>query len=217
MVGIGIPAYEQLRGILRDEIISGIIPPDSHLTILDIAKRFGVSHMPVREAFQWLQGEGLLTVLPHRGARVLSLTREYVRDIYELRAVIAGLLARQSIAYLKPSVLARIDRLHQQFCDAAELGDPVKLLSLNNAFHEKIYGLGRNREAQKTYKLYAGLLGTLRLRFGLPKARITEMVREHSEILDALRSRDQDRIEAVVRRHAAGAMDNMLQLMEKKK
>jgi len=211
---IGIPAYEQVRGILRDEIISGVIPPETHLTILDTAKRFGVSHMPIREAFQWLQGEGLLTVLPHRGARVLSLTSDYVRDIYELRSVIAGLLARQSIAYLKPAGLARIDRIHRQFCDASELKDLTRLLALNTSFHEQIYGLGRNREAQKTYKLYADLLGTLRLRFGLPKGRIKEMVQEHTEIFDALRARDEDRIEKAVRKHAEGAMNNMLQLME---
>ena len=171
--------------------------------------------MPIREAFQWLQGEGLLKVLPHRGARVLSLTSDYVRDIYELRAVIAGLLARQSIVFLKPASLAKIDKIHQQFCDAAEIKNLKKLLALNNSFHEKIYGLGRNREAQKTYKLYADLLETLRLKFGLPQVRIKGMVQEHSEILDALHAKDEVRVEKAVRKHAERAMNNMLHLMEK--
>lgn len=216
MMVVGIPAYEQVRGILREEIISGIISPNTHLTMLDVAKRFGISHMPVREAFQWLQGEGLVKVLPHRGARVLSLTNDYVKDIYELRAVIAGLLARQSIDYMKPAVIARIDRIHEKFCNAAKLQDTTKLLALNSAFHEEIYGMGRNKEAQKTYKLYVDLLGTLRLRFGLSEVRIKEMIQEHSQIIDALHAKNKDRIEKAVRKHATGAMNNMLKLINER-
>lgn len=210
MICIASPAYEQVRGILREEIISGVIPPNTHLTILDVATRFGVSHMPVREAFQWLQGEGLVRVLPHRGARVLSLTHKYVQDIYELRAVIAGLLARQSIDRITPTTVERIEKIHKQFCKAAKLKNIKKMLSLNSTFHKEIYELGRNQEAQKTYKFYADLLGTLRQRFGISEARIKNMIMEHSEIIDALHARDGVQIEQAVRKHATGAMNDIL-------
>ncbi len=57
-MNVGLPAYEQIRDILREEIISGKIPPDTRLKKAEIADRFGVSPMPVREALQWLKGEG---------------------------------------------------------------------------------------------------------------------------------------------------------------
>lgn len=211
---IGSPAYEQLRNILRNEIITGIIPSGTHLTIIDIAKRFGVSHMPVREALQWLQGEGLLKILPHRGARVLSLNINYVRDIYELSAIIAGLLAQQSAIHLKPTLLAKIDKIHKQFCAAAELKDQTKLLALNSSFHDNIYSFAKNCEAKKIYRLYVDLLRTLRLKFGFTQARIKEMVEEHSKILDALHSKNVDTIQKTIQRHYEGAANNIIHLME---
>ena len=212
---IGVPAYEQLRDLLREEIISGVIPPNTHLTILGVAKRFGVSHMPVREAFQWLQGEGLLKVLPHRGAYVLSLTRDYVRDIYELRGIIAGLLARQSISHITPAILMKLDKIHTRFCKAAKQSEFGKSMSLNNSFHENIYMLGQNNEAQRTYKLYAGLLGTLRRKYGIQSARLEKMIDEHSGILQALHSKDEILVEKLVRNHGEGAMKDILSMMEK--
>jgi DNA-binding GntR family transcriptional regulator len=212
---IGVPAYEQLRDLLREEIISGSIPPDTHLTILGVAKRFGVSHMPVREAFQWLQGEGLMKLQAHRGARVLSLTSDYVRDIYELRGIMAGLLARQSISYFTPESLAMLDHIHKQFCKAAKKEDLDKLLSSNHSFHNNIYMLGRNHEAKKTYKLYAGLLGTLRRRYGIQPPRLKKMIEEHSKILEALHAGDGNRVEKLVRLHGDGAMNDILFRMER--
>jgi len=212
---IGIPAYEQLRDLLREEIISGEIPPDTHLTILGVAKRFGVSHMPVREAFQWLQGEGLLKVMPHKGAFVLSLTREYVRDIYELRGIIAGLLARQSIACITPAILTKLDKIHTRFCEAANRNDFDKSMSLNNLFHEKIYMLGRNIEAKNTYTLYAALLGTLRRKFGFQSVRLGKMMEEHAGILQALHAKDKILVEKLVRLHGKGAMNDILAMMKK--
>ena len=216
-MGIGAPAYEQLRDLLREEIISGSIPPDTHLTIMGVAKRFGVSQMPVREAFQWLQGEGLMNLHPHRGARVLSLTCEYVRDIYELRGNMAGLLARQCIAYLNQEHLSALDRIHERFCDAYEQNDSDKLLALNHTFHNNIYMLGRNQEAKRIYKLYASLLGTLRKRYGIQPARLKEMIEEHSKILDALHKADGVTVELLVREHGDGAMKDLLSMMEKGK
>jgi DNA-binding GntR family transcriptional regulator len=171
--------------------------------------------MPVREAFQWLQGEGLLKVQPHRGAYVLSLTNDYVRDIYELRGIIAGLLARQSLSYMTPAILVKLDKIHTRFCDAAKRNNLNILISLNNSFHENIYMLGRNMEAQRTYKLYAGLLGTLRRKYGIQSARLEKMMGEHTEILQALHAKDEILVEKLVRLHGEGAMKDILSMMEK--
>ena len=211
---IGVPAYERLRDLLREEIISGSIPPDTHLTIVEVAKRFGVSHMPVREAFQRLQGEGLINLQPHRGARVLSLTIDYVRDIYEIRGIMAGLLARQGVSCLTSECLGMLDRIHEEFRQAAAGNDVDRILSLNSSFHNKIYMLGRNREAKKTYRLYAGLLDTLRRKHGIQPPRLKQMTAEHSRILEAVHAGDGILTENLVRLHGEGAMSDILAMLE---
>jgi DNA-binding GntR family transcriptional regulator len=216
-MSITVPAYEQLRDLLREEIISGKIPPNTHLTIAEVANRFDVSHMPVREAFQRLQGEGLLKLQPHKGARVLSLSAEYVRDIYELRGIVEGLLMRQSIPHLTDSRLSELDDIHQQMSEAAEQGASRKALKLNVLFHRAIYKSAKNQEAQKIYERYAGLLGTLRRKFGFSQTRLQKMLQEHSDILEALRSRDESRAEALARIHADEAMKDILLFVDKSK
>jgi DNA-binding GntR family transcriptional regulator len=211
---IGVPAYEQLRDLLRSEIVSGLIPPGTRLVIADVAGRFGVSHMPVREAFQSLQGEGLVKFVAHRGAHASSLTPENVRDIYEVRGMIAGLLARQSIASLTPAVLNELETIQATFCEAVSQNNLKLVIEQNNRFHTTLYKLGKNREAQRTYQLYAALLGTLRHKYGIQPARLEKMKEEHSAILMALHSRDESLVEKLVKAHGEEAMNDILSMMQ---
>ena len=113
-MNVGVPAYEQVTDILRDKIISGAISSNTRLTILDVAKKFGVSQMPVREAFQCLQGEGLLKVVAHKGAYVLALDTTRVRSFYLIRSVVEGLLARQSVHTMTVPILEELNQIFIQ-------------------------------------------------------------------------------------------------------
>jgi DNA-binding GntR family transcriptional regulator len=208
-------AYEKLRDLLRDEIISGKIAANSRLTIAEIANRYEVSQMPVREAFQWLQGEGLIKILPHKGARVLSLDMNYVRNIYEIRAAIEGMLTRVSVGYLKTEDISQLESIHKKMIHAAETGNLGELYSLNRAFHQTIYRHSDNTEAQEIYERYTGLLGTLRRKLGFEQGRIKEMMQEHAEILRSIKSKKTNGIEQLVRIHTEGAMNDILVLMKK--
>jgi len=205
--------YEQLKDILREEIISGNIPAESRLTIADVANRYGVSQMPVREAFQWLQGEGLIKVLPHKGARVLSLDINYVQNVYELRGVIEGLLTRRSIPHLTQPAFIKLDKIHETLATAAKKNDTKTILTLDGEFHRHIYKFSGNPEAKDVYERYAGLLRALRYKYGFTKERLTGMVEQHAHIVEALQMGDETRIEILAREHALGAMNDLLSLM----
>src|SRR5918997_1452748 len=99
-------AYSALTDILREEIVSGRLAAGSRLTVEDLASRYGVSTMPVREALQRLRGEGIIVLLPHRGARVVSLDENLVSNIYDLRGAIESLLARRSLPNLTNAAMA---------------------------------------------------------------------------------------------------------------
>ena len=215
-MSIGVPAYEQIRDIIREEIISGAIAPGTHLTILSVAKRFNISQMPVREAFQWLQGEGLLKVLAHKGARVLALDINYVRHIYEIRGVIEGLLARQSISNISDATVLKLEKINERYREIIKKNNRMKIRSINKEFHKNIYLCSSNSDALNIYERYEGLLASLRRKYGFENKRLKEAVNEHDDILAALRAKNGHRIERLIRTHITMAMNEMLSFLQNK-
>src|SRR3954468_23049764 len=82
--------------LLRDDIIAGQLPFGSRLRIEELAGRYGVSHMPVREALRVLHGEGLVVIEPNRGARVRPIHITFVEDLFDIRSAIETMLARRA-------------------------------------------------------------------------------------------------------------------------
>lgn len=140
---------------LRDEIISGNIPPGQPLRLEDLAAQFDVSTMPVREALRELEAEGLVKIFPHRGAVVTELTADELEDIYDIRATLEAMGARLAVPRLTEETLGRLHTLVDQM--DSHLGEVAALVKLNNEFHLALYAAsGRDH--------LCDLIKTLRLR-----------------------------------------------------
>jgi DNA-binding GntR family transcriptional regulator len=170
--------------------------------------------MPVREALQALEGEGLITIVPHRGATVLSLDAKRVGDIYDLRATLEVLLARSSLPNITNAAIADLTRLHDELRSAAERGQADTVFGMNLRFHHQIYRYSDNPEAKSVYDRYANLLRSLRGRYGFGAGRVERMIDEHGQILTALRAQDAAGLETVVRRHVLGAKQDLVARIE---
>jgi DNA-binding GntR family transcriptional regulator len=210
----GVPTYAALRDRLRAEILSGKLPAGARLTTASLVERFGVSQMPVREALQSLEGEGLIEIAPHKGAAVLPLDVSRVRNIYDLRGALEALLIRLAVPNLSNRAMSQAAALHDRMKAEAASGDPAELFSLDQQFHQLLYRHADNAEAFNLYNRYASLLGTLHETYGFSKARVGQMVDEHQEILDSLRSQDERRLATIIERHCEGAKLDMLALMQ---
>lgn len=208
------PAYSKLRDILRERIITGVIPADSRLTIAEIALEHGVSHMPVREALQWLQGEGLLEIIPNKGARVLRLDAEFIGSVYDTRSVVEGLLARTALANLTEDDRSKIERAHAAFLDAAAGLDIDTVYTRNREFHLALYSKSRNRPGLDIYNKYSALLLTLREKFGFGVGRVNAMVDQHDQILSAIRAGSAEKLAEITQLHAQGGKNDLLSRMQ---
>ncbi|MGI6083267.1 MAG: GntR family transcriptional regulator [Limnochordia bacterium] len=207
------PAYALVRDRLRQDVISGRLSAGTRVTIAEVAKKYDVSQMPVREAFQALQAEGILELLPHRGARVRAMSRKFVRNMYDLRGAIENLLARLAMPHLSPADLIKLDELHSAFCEAAEQNDTQKMLSLNQEFHTFIYRRGDNPEALAVFDRSANLVMALRQQYGYSAERRRQIVAQHAAMLDALRAQDEASLAEVVQRHCEEAKADLLSRM----
>lgn len=207
-------SYEVLTTTLREEIVSGRLPAGTRLTIEELADRYAVSTMPVRQALQRLQGEGIVALLPHKGARVLSLDRNLVTNIYDLRGAIESLLARNSLPNLTNAAMAQLDDYHRAFCHAVETGDAQQAFAINAKFHRLIYLHAANPMAMEIYDRYAGLLGALRNRYGVNMQRLRERVVRVSDTLAALHQKDARRLGELAERYCEMSKQELLALMD---
>ena len=209
------PAYELLRDRLRDEIVAGQLEPGSRLTIGEVSERYGISHMPVREAFQSLQGDGLIRILPHKGVRVLPVGLKFVANIFDVRSAIEELLARLAALNVDQATIARARAAHEAIRDHVRAGDIREHFTLDRDFHTAIYERSGNDEAVKIFSKYSDIILALRACYGFGPGRTEIMLEEHARFLDAVAAGDADTAAAVARDHKLEAKQDLLDLMKK--
>jgi DNA-binding GntR family transcriptional regulator len=130
---------EELRLQLADEIVRGAIPPGSGLDETELARRFGVSRTPVREAIRQLAASGLVEVRPHRGAVVARPSEERLIGMFEAMAELEALCAGLAAERMAPSERAELEAVHEELRTLIQSGDPQRYHEVNEAFHAVIY------------------------------------------------------------------------------
>ena len=121
---------------LRDMIINGELAAGERLVERDLAERFGISRIPMREAIQRLEREGLLDIFRNRGAVVRMLSVSDVQEIYDLRVLLEGDAIYRSVKQLDDETLARAELVHRLLGDATV---PRRQGELNREFHALLY------------------------------------------------------------------------------
>lgn len=190
---------------LRDEILSGRLPPGTPLRQNEVAERYQTSTTPVREALQQLVAEGLLDGDPHRGVSVHRTASEELEQIYEIRMVLEPLSITATVANITERELAQAEEL----VDALDgETDAAVATELNNAFHMIL------TEAARRPRL-AGILRRLRNLSALYIAhsladhpeRMQAANQEHRELLEACRANDAERAREVERSHLGHTLE----------
>jgi DNA-binding GntR family transcriptional regulator len=194
---------------LRRRILLGEFAPGRRLKIDELASLCDVSHMPIREALRELEGEGVLEVFPHRGAVVRGVDRRFVRNFYDVRSALEGMLTERCAEAIDREALAAL-RAAEADVEAAAGGDAAALVAANRRFHDIINTAADNPEALRMLAQGRVLADALRLRFGYGNGRIAVIVAEHRSLVRAIERRDAARAGEIARRHCARARDDLL-------
>lgn len=197
---------------LHHGIQSGHYPAGMRLLEVKLADELGMSRTPVREAIRQLAREGVVEMVPNRGARVRGWTPDEVEEAYALRAVLEGFCASRAATRMDRAAIARLTELHAEF--ERELGmeqpDVETLIRLNNQFHRAIVVGSGNTKAMEVVPHAAEVSRSIKLAFwSSPRIRQTALV-YHREIVEAIRARDPIRAEAVARSHVFSVKDFLL-------
>ncbi|QBD82525.1 GntR family transcriptional regulator [Ktedonosporobacter rubrisoli] len=185
--------------VLREAILSGALKGGQSLRQDEIAAKFGLSRIPVREALRQLEGEGLVTFYPHRGAVVSELSLEELQEICEIRVALETLAIRLAIPRLNEEVLQRAEEILDSL-DAE--GDVLRHWSeVNWRFHSTLYTVAQRPRLLSMIKLlHTQIDRYLRIHVSLLNYR-TKGEQEHRQILEACRQRDAERATSLLEQH----------------
>ncbi len=201
---------EVKREVLCDEIVDAIeqallrgdLRPGERIKETEIAQKAGISRGPIREAIHQLVGEGILVNKPYVGAFVAEWSDREIEEIYSLRALLEGYATAMAAVRATPDDLEELQRLVHRIRASNAPGDTDTLLQLDFQFHDKLYALS-------DHKLLVQRLGEIRRRMKLllvfdatiSPGQCQVLANNHQAILDAVRTRDPQHVETMVREH----------------
>jgi DNA-binding GntR family transcriptional regulator len=195
---------------LRNAILRGEYTFGSRLKIDEIARRYGVSHMPVRKALHQLAGERLVTAERNRGASVRSIDTTSVRNIYDVVIPLESLLTRRATERMNRATAAQLLDVEQRFELAAEALDAEAVADLNRAFHEIIGDRAGNPDASHIVNRYQELLRAFRRFYGFDAGRLPGVIADHRSLLASFATGDADGAAAIAAGHAAKARNALI-------
>lgn len=175
---------------LRDDIIKGNIPAGAKLTEHRICKEYGVSRTPVREAFQKLELDGLIQIIPNRGAFVIGITKQDIEDMYELRKAYEAIAVKWAIERITDEELLELEEAYDIMEFYTQKGDADKMLQINTHFHSLIYKASKNRMLQHVLSSYQVYTKNTKVSSEYILEYLDEVLKEHQEIFLAFQSKD---------------------------
>ncbi len=195
--------HEEVIDRLRDMIVQGELAPETKLNERVLAAQLGISRTPLREAFKYLASEGLVELLPNRGAVVAPLKPEKVKEMFVVLGALEALAGELVCRNATDADLAEIRALHYQMVAHHARGELAPYFRYNQQIHIRLVECAGNATLAQVYRGLNAHVRRARYMANLSHERWNEAVREHEEILDALTARDSTRLQALLRDHLA--------------
>jgi DNA-binding GntR family transcriptional regulator len=192
---------DRIYEYLKEGIVTNGFKPGDRLEEQDLADSLSVSRTPVREALGRLGADGLVTILPRRGALVVSLSAKDIKDIYDVRESLEVLAIELCVERMTGDDMANLERIHQEFADALDRGEFRVCFARDREFHDELMKLSSNSKLKEFYDRLAAPIQVTRLMHCENRASQESSYRQHSAILAALKERDAARAGAHMREH----------------
>ena len=205
---------EEVADILRENIIAGNINPGEKVNEYQVAKLLNISRPPIREAFRLLIAEGLITLVPRKGAFVSKLSIQEVKEIYEMKSMMESFAVRLAIPLLDEKEVSKLDSINNLMEERIKQNNFKAILRLNIEFHRKMINMSKN---EKLIRFYESIVLPIRRyqRVGLSAPTSWETsFKEHRNIVKAIKSKNIELAERLCREHTMRATLRVVSRLE---
>lgn len=197
---------------IREDILSGKYKEHDELRENTIGKELGVSRTPVREALRQLELEGLVTIIPNKGAYVTGISQKDIWDIYVIRSMLEGLCARWAAEKITEEQLDELEEtiLLSEFQMKKGSGfNAEQVAGLDGRFHAALYEASGSRILSHVLTDFHNYVRTARKSSVVSEDRARKSIREHKQILRAIKDRDTELAEQLANEHILHVMQNL--------
>jgi DNA-binding GntR family transcriptional regulator len=205
--------HDQVAARLRTMLVEGRIRPGAKLNERELSEQLHVSRTPLREAIKMLAVEGLVDLLPNRGAIAVQLTEDDVLHTFEVLAGLEGLSGELAAQRITDEERAELRALHYEMLACHARGDLSGYYRLNAAIHNAINAAARNPVLTRTYRQINARVQSLRFSTNQNAAKWQRAVKEHEAMVAALDARDCAGLRALLVQHLQHKCEAVLELL----
>ena len=196
-----LPLRDVVFNTLRQAIITGEFAPGERLMEISLANRLGVSRTPVREAIRKLELEGLVIMIPRKGAQVAKITEKNLRDVIEIRTVLEEFAAVLACELIDQTGIRDLRQAHEDFIRSVENGDILDIVDKDETFHDTIFRATNNDRLISIINNLREQFYRYRMEYVKDIRQRSSLVEEHRELLDAITNRDSVKAKELMRTH----------------
>lgn len=217
LVPIKLDNYKPLRELvfesLREAILNQQLEPGERMMEIQMAEEMGVSRTPVREAIRKLELEGLVVMVPRKGAYVAGLSLKDVADVFEIRRALEGLAAELAVDRITDDELENLERYLVKISEEIDRGDLNKVIETDTDFHTLLYQASRNQRLSQIINNLREQIQRFRATSLSNPGRMKEAVEEHRKIVEAISSRDGETARRLAQEHIENAENSMMNVI----
>ncbi len=209
-----LPLRDVVFNTLRRAIITGEFAPGERLMEISLANRLGVSRTPVREAIRKLELEGLVIMIPRKGAQVAKITEKSLRDVIEIRCVLEEFAASLACERITPEGRENLKEAHVNFVEAVKNGDILDIVEKDERFHDAIFQATSNERLITIINNLREQFYRYRMEYVKDIEQHSVLVNEHELLLRAIYDGDSETAKRIMRTHLQNQQEGVIQAIQ---
>ena len=196
-----LPLRDVVFNTLRQAILKGELAPGERLMEVQLADRLGVSRTPIREAIRKLELEGLVIMIPRKGAEVAKISEKSLRDVLEVRRALEELAVELACHRMNDEILAELKCAYRTFASVINSKDLTLIAQRDEEFHDVIYKATDNNKLVQMINNLREQMYRYRLEYIKDEGKRQMLVEEHATIIDTLKNGDVENAKVAIREH----------------
>lgn len=212
-----LPLRDVVFNTLRQAILRGELKPGERLMEIQLANKLGVSRTPVREAIRKLELEGLVLMIPRKGAEVADISEKSLKDVLEVREALEELAARLACDKITKEGINRLKEAAQDFCSALKSNDITQMAEADVRFHDVICNATENQKLGQLLNNLREQMYRYRIEYLKDQHVYEKLLSEHEEIIRHIEKGEKDEAARVVSRHIENQAQAVADVIRTKK
>lgn len=209
-----LPLRDVVFNTLRQGILRGELKPGERLMEIHLADQLGVSRTPIREAIRMLELEGLVIMMPRKGAMVASISKEDLKDVLEVRKALDRLAVSLACERITSDGLASLKDAAANFKDVTKTLDSTKIAEADVAFHDEIHKASGNKRLSVMVSNLAERIYRYRFEYIKESYDCVQLIEEHDEIVKCIEKGDKEGAVAAIDRHIDNQESSIIKQLE---